>query len=137
MLLFVITSYSIHYTKLYDLAIISSPAAILLVPLGFGMWQFAAAAITGLIAKENVVGTLAVVFSISNFISTDDLALVGDAAAVQSVLGIGSVAALSYLIFNLFTPPCVAAIAAMRTELESNKWFVGAIAFQLAMGYVL
>ncbi|MBN2879562.1 MAG: ferrous iron transporter B [Clostridia bacterium] len=119
------------------LAIISSPAAVLLVPLGFGMWQFAAAAITGLIAKENVVGTLAVVFSISNFINTDDLALVGDAAAVQSVLGIGSVAALSYLVFNLFTPPCVAAIAAMRTELESNKWFMGAIAFQLAMGYVL
>ncbi|MEX1377807.1 MAG: ferrous iron transport protein B [Eubacteriales bacterium] len=119
------------------LASVASPFALLLVPLGFGMWQFAAAAITGFIAKENVVGTLAVCFSISNFIDTEELVLVGNAVQVQSVFGIGAVAGLSYLIFNLFTPPCFAAIGAMRAELESNKWFAGAIAFQLAMGYVL
>ncbi len=119
------------------LAMIASPVAVLLIPLGFGAWQFAAAAITGLIAKENVVGTLAVVFSISNFINPDDLTLLGGAQTVQAIMGIGSVAALSYLVFNLFTPPCVAAIGAMKAELESNKWFFGALAFQLAMGYVL
>ena len=119
------------------LAALASPVAVILIPLGFGMWQFAAAAITGLIAKENVVGTLAVVFSISNFIDPDEMTLMGDAATVQGIFGIGSVAALSYLIFNLFTPPCVAAIGAMKAELESNKWFIGALAFQLAMGYVL
>ena len=119
------------------LALIASPVAVLLIPLGFGMWQFAAAAITGLIAKENVVGTLAVVFSISNFIDPDELRILSGAQTVEGILGIGSVAALSYLIFNLFTPPCVAAIGAMKAELESGKWFIGALAFQLAMGYVL
>jgi len=119
------------------LAIIASPVAVLFIPLGFGMWQFAAAAITGFIAKENVVGTLAVCFSISNFINTEELVLIGGAADVRSVFGIGAVAGLSYLVFNLFTPPCFAAIGAMRAELESNKWFFGAIGFQLGMGYVL
>lgn len=119
------------------LASIASPVAVLLIPLGFGMWQFAAAFITGFIAKENVVGTLAVVFAINNFIDAEELALVGEAATVQSIMGISAVAGLSFLVFSLFTPPCVAAIGAMRAELESNKWFFGAIGFQLAMGYVL
>ena len=64
------------------LASISSPFAVLLIPLGFGTWQLAAAAITGFIAKENVVGTLAVVYSITNFIDTDELALTGGANEV-------------------------------------------------------
>ncbi|MDX9870825.1 MAG: ferrous iron transport protein B [Clostridia bacterium] len=119
------------------LATIASPLALLFIPLGFGMWQFAAAAVTGFIAKENVVGTLAVCFGITNFIDTEELALVGGAADVSSVMGIGAVAALSYLVFNLFTPPCFAAIGAMNSELESKKWLAAAIAFQLSMGYVL
>ena len=53
------------------------PFAVLFIPLGFGVWQLAAAAITGFIAKENVVGTLAVVYGLTNFIDTDELALVG------------------------------------------------------------
>jgi ferrous iron transport protein B len=117
------------------LASIASPFAILLIPLGFGVWQLAAAAITGFIAKENVVGTLAVVYSITNFIDTDELALVGGASDVASIMGLSSVAALAYLMFNLFTPPCFAAIGAMNAELESRKWLGGAIAFQLGMGY--
>lgn len=119
------------------LASISTPVAFLFIPLGFGLWQFAAAAVTGFIAKENVVGTLAVTFSITNFIDTEELALIGGGAEVSSVFGITAVAGLSYLVFNLFTPPCFAAIGAMNSELESRKWLWGAVAFQLAMGYVL
>lgn len=122
------------------LASIATPFAFLFIPLGFGIWQFAAAAVTGFIAKENVVGTLAVTFGISNFIDTEALELTGEAgsiAGVESAFAIGSVAALSYLVFNLFTPPCFACIGAIRAEVNSAKWTWGAIGFQLAMGYVL
>lgn len=119
------------------LASIASPFAILLIPLGFGVWQLAAAAITGFIAKENVVGTLAVVYGITNFIDAEEFALIGDGASVAGVMGLSAVAALAYLMFNLFTPPCFAAIGAMNSELESKKWLFSAIGFQLGMGYVV
>jgi ferrous iron transport protein B len=119
------------------LASIASPFAILLIPLGFGAWQLAAAAISGFIAKENVVGTLAVVYGITNFIDTEEFALIGDGAGVASVMGLSSVVALSYLMFNLFTPPCFAAIGAMNSELESKKWLASALAFQFSMGYIV
>ena len=119
------------------LATIASPFALLLIPLGFGVWQLAAAAITGFIAKENVVGTLAVVYGISNFIDTEELALLSGATDVAGVMGITSVAALSYLMFNLFTPPCFAAIGAMNSEMEDKKWLWGGIGFQFGMGYVI
>lgn len=119
------------------LASIASPFAVLLIPLGFGAWQLAAAAISGFIAKENVVGTLAVVYGITNFIDAEEFALIGDGASVASVMGLSSVVALAYLMFNLFTPPCFAAIGAMNSELESKKWLWGAIGFQFGMGYVV
>jgi len=119
------------------LASIAGPLAVLFIPLGFGLWQFAAAAVTGFIAKENVVGTLAVCFGITNFINMDELTLIGSGTQVHAIFGIGAVAALAYLVFNLFTPPCFAAIGAMNSELESGKWLAGAISFQLGMGYVL
>jgi ferrous iron transport protein B len=119
------------------LAGLASPLAFLFIPLGFGLWQFAAAAITGFIAKENVVGTLAVTFAVTNFIDVEELALVSGGAEVLSVFGIGAIAALSYLVFNLFTPPCFAAIGSMNSEMEDPKWVWGAIGFQLGMGYVL
>lgn len=119
------------------LAAIASPFALLLVPLGFGVWQLAAAAITGFIAKENVVGTLAVVYGISNFIDTEELALVGGASDVAGIMGLTSIAALSYLMFNLFTPPCFAAIGAMNSEMENRKWLWSGIGFQFGMGYVV
>ena len=119
------------------LASIATPFAWLLIPLGFGVWQLAAAAITGFIAKENVVGTLAVVYSISNFIDTEALEMTGGATEVAGVMGLTSVAALSYLMFNLFTPPCFAAIGAMNSEMESKKWLWGGIGFQFGMGYVV
>jgi len=119
------------------LASIASPFAWLLIPLGFGVWQLAAAAITGFIAKENVVGTLAVVYSITNFIDTEALEMTGGATEVAGVMGLTSVAALSYLMFNLFTPPCFAAIGAMNSEMENKKWLWGGIGFQFGMGYVV
>ncbi|MFV0314821.1 MAG: nucleoside recognition domain-containing protein, partial [Anaerotignum sp.] len=119
------------------LASIASPFAILLIPLGFGVWQLAAAAITGFIAKENVVGTLAVVYGITNFIDTEELALVGGASDVASIMGLTSVAALSYLMFNLYTPPCFAAIGAMNSEMQDRKWLLGGIALQFGTAYVV
>lgn len=119
------------------LASIAHPFAFLLIPLGFGVWQLAAAAVTGFIAKENVVGTLAVVYGVTNFIDTEELALVGGAGDVAAMFGLTSVAALAYLMFNLFTPPCFAALGAMRSELASTKWLLGAIGLQLGVGYTV
>ncbi len=119
------------------LASIASPFAVLLIPLGFGVWQLAAAAITGFIAKENVVGTLAVVYSLTNFIDTEELALVGGSNEVALAMGLTKVAALAYLMFNLFTPPCFAAIGAMNSEMQDRKWLWGGIALQLGTGYIV
>ena len=119
------------------LATIASPVAVLLIPLGFGVWQMAAAAVTGFIAKENVVGTLAVCYGITNFIDTEELALIGGANEVASTLGLTAAAALACLMFNLFTPPCFAAIGAMNSEMQSKKWLFGGIALQLGTGYTI
>lgn len=119
------------------LASIASPFAVLLIPVGFGVWQLAAAAITGFIAKENVVGTLAVVYGLTSFIDTDELALVGSGNEVAAVMQLTRVAALAYLMFNLFTPPCFAAIGAMNSEMQDKKWLWGGIALQLGTGYTV
>ena len=119
------------------LASVASPFAVLLIPLGFGVWQLAAAAITGFIAKENVVGTLAVVYGLTNFIDTEELALVGGGNEVAAVMGLTKVAALAYLMFNLFTPPCFAALGAMNSEMQDKKWLWGGIALQLGTGYTI
>ena len=120
------------------LATIASPIAFLLVPVvGIAAWQLAAAAVTGFIAKENVVGTLAVCYGLSAFIDTEELALIGDGNVVASVMAITKVAALAYLMFNLFTPPCFAALGAMNSEMQSKKWLWGGIALQLGTGYVV
>ncbi len=119
------------------LASIASPFALLMIPLGFGAWQLAAAAVTGFIAKENVVGTLAVVYGVTNFIDTEELALVGGANEVAALMGLTSSAALAYLMFNLFTPPCFAALGAMNAEISDRKWFWGGVALQFATGYIV
>ncbi len=120
------------------LASISTPFAFLLIPLGFGIWQLAAAAITGFIAKENVVGTLAVVFAIPNFIDVEALEMVeGSATSIAETMGLTAVAAIAYLMFNLYTPPCFAAIGAMNAEMDSKKWLWGGIGLQFGMGYIV
>ena len=120
------------------LAGVAGPFAYLLVPVvGIVSWQLAAAAITGFIAKENVVGTIATVFAISNLIDTEELELIGEGNAVAAAMGITKVAALAYLMFNLYTPPCFAALGAMNSEMKSAKWLWGAIGLQLATGFTV
>ncbi len=126
------------------LATIAAPFAYLFAPIiGYVSWQLAAAAITGFIAKENVVGTLAVCFGITNLINVDELAIEGGANIMEIAQSFGTgsgsamaaVAALAYLMFNLFTPPCFAAIGAMNAELGSKKWLFAGIGLQLGIGY--
>ena len=120
------------------LASISRPFAYLLIPIvGVAAWQLAAAAITGFIAKENVVGTIATVYAITNLVDPDELELVGEGNAVAVAMGITKVAALAYLLFNLYTPPCFAALGAMNSEMQSKKWLWGAIGLQLVTGFTV
>ena len=120
------------------LASIARPFAYLLLPItGVLSWQLAAAAITGFIDKENVVGTLAVCFvGLENLIDTEELAMMeGAGTEVAGIIAITKVAALAYLMFNLYTPPCFAAIGAMNSEMKSSKWLWGGIGLQFAVGY--
>ena len=122
------------------LATIASPVGILLVPIvGVASWQLAAAAVTGFIAKENVVGTLAVCFvGLENLIDTEELALMeGAGSEVAGIMAITKVAALAYLMFNLYTPPCFAALGAMNSEINDRKWFWGGVSLQFATGYTI
>ena len=122
------------------LASVAGPFSYLLIPVvGVLSWQLAAAAITGFIAKENVVGTLAVCFvGLENLIDTEELALMeGAGAEVASAFAITKVAALAYLMFNLFTPPCFAAMGAMNSEMKSSKWLLGGIGFQMGVGFTV
>lgn len=120
------------------LASVAGPFSYLLIPvIGIASWQLAAAAITGFIAKENVVGTIATVYALTNFIDPDELALVGEGNQVMTAMAITKVAALAYLMFNLYSPPCFAALGAMNSEMKSAKWLWGAIALQLASGFTV
>ena len=120
------------------LATIAGPISYLLVPVvGVAAWQLAAAAVTGFIAKENVVGTLAVCYAITDFIDTEELALIGDGNAVAAAMGLTKAAALAFLMFNLYTPPCFAALGAMNSEMKSKKWLWGGIALQLCTGFTI
>ncbi len=115
------------------LASIAGPISYALVPIvGVAAWQLAAAAITGFIAKENVVGTLAVCYG---FMVNEDLEMASSGNEVAVAMGLTKVAALAYLMFNLFTPPCFAAIGAMRAEISSRKWFWSGVAMQMGVGY--
>ena len=122
------------------LASIATPIAYIIIPIvGVKAWQLAAAAVTGFIAKENVVGTLAVCYvGLENLIDTEELALMeGAGAEVAGVFALSKAAALAYLMFNLFTPPCFAAIGAMNSEIKSKKWLWGGIGLQFATGYTV
>ena len=122
------------------LASIASPLSYILLPIiGIASWQLTAAAITGFIAKENVVGTLAVCYvGLENLIDAENLALIeGAGSQVAVAFNITKIAALAYLMFNLFSPPCFAAIGAMNAELKSKKWFYSGIALQLCVGFTV
>ena len=122
------------------LASIAGSISYLLIPIvGIASWQLAAAAVTGFIAKENVVGTLAVCFvGLQNLINVDDNAMIdGAGTEIASIIAITKIAALAYLMFNLYTPPCFAALGAMNSEIKDRKWFWGGIGLQFATGYTV
>lgn len=112
------------------LASVGGFIAPLLIPLGFVGWQLAAAAVTGFIAKENVVSTFAIILLAS---SEEALHMPG---GVLTEL-FNPVTGYAFLAFNLFTPPCFAAIGAMASEMRDRKWMGRAIAFQFAVGYLV
>ncbi|MBQ3084222.1 MAG: ferrous iron transporter B [Clostridia bacterium] len=119
------------------LASIGGPIAYLLVPIvGVAAWQLAAAAITGFIAKECVVGTLATCYGFTHLMDAEEgLEVVEGAASIPGIMNLGAVAALAFLVFNLFTPPCFAAIGAMNAEMKSAKWLWGGIGLQISVGF--
>ena len=122
------------------LATIASPFAYALFPLvGVLSWELAAATLTGFIAKENVVGTLAVCFvGLNNLIDTEELVMLeGTGTEVAGIMAISKLAALSFLMFNLYSPPCFAAIGAMNAEMKSKKWLAAGIGLQLGVGYTV
>lgn len=122
------------------LASIAGPFSYLLVPVvGILSWELAAAAITGFIAKENVVGTLAVCFvGLENLIDSEELSLMAGAGEeVAGVMAISKAAALAYLMFNLYSPPCFAAIGAMNSEMKSAKWLWAGVGYQLGTGFTV
>ena len=114
------------------LASIAMPVSYILVPVvGIAAWQLAAASVTGFIAKENVVGTLAVcLLGLENLVEADAVGV-----TAPGVVAITKSAALAYLMFNLFTPPCFAAIGAMNAEMNSKKWLWGGLALQFMVGF--
>lgn len=118
------------------LATIATPIAYVIAPVvGVALWQLAAAAVTGFIAKECVVSTLATVFLFEELIN-EDLEAIGSITS-SNLGGITAVAGLAFLMFNLFTPPCFAAIGAMNSEIKSKKWLFGGIGLQFAVGYIV
>ncbi|MFZ7132221.1 MAG: ferrous iron transporter B [Eubacteriales bacterium] len=112
------------------LASIGGFIAPLLIPLGFLGWQLAAAAVTGFIAKENVVATFAIIL-----LATSEDALHMPGGVLSQFFT--PVTAYAFLVFNLFTPPCFAAIGAMNAEMGDHKWLGKAILFQFSVGYLL
>ena len=113
------------------LASIGSVIAPIFAPLGFGTWQGAVATISALAAKENAIGTFGVLFGLGDVGGDDPSLIAGIGTMFTAVSG------LSFMIFNLFNPPCFAAIGATRREMASLKWTFIAIGYQTILGYAL
>ena len=113
------------------LASIGSVIAPLFAPLGWGDWKMAVAAVCGLIAKENVVGTFGILFGFGE-VAEDGAEIWGQLAGSLS-----TVAAYSFLVFNLLCAPCFAAMGAIKREMNNTKWFFTAIGYQTLLAYVV
>jgi len=113
------------------LAKIGSAISWLFIPLGWGDWKMAVAAVTGLIAKENVVGTFGILFGFAE-VAEDGAEIWGDLAGSLS-----AVAAYSFLVFNLLCAPCFAAMGAIKREMNNAKWFWFAIGYQTVLAYAV
>lgn len=113
------------------LAVIGSMIAPVFAPLGWGDWKMAVAAVTGLIAKENVVGTFGVLFGLGE-VSENGAEIWGQLAGSMT-----AVAAYSFLVFNLLCAPCFAAMGAIKREMNNNRWFWFAIGYQTVLAYIV
>ena len=113
------------------LASIGSAIAWIFAPLGWGDWKAAVAAITGLVAKENVVGTFGILYGFGE-VAEDGVEIWGSLAGAMT-----SAAAYSFLVFNLLCAPCFAAMGAIKREMNSIKWFWFAIGYQTVLAYVV
>lgn len=113
------------------LASLGSVIAPLFAPLGWGDWKMAVAAVTGLIAKENVVGTFGILFGFAE-VAEDGAEIWGELAGSMT-----AAAAYSFLVFNLLCAPCFAAIGAIKREMNSAKWTWFAIGYQTILAYVV
>ena len=119
------------------LATIATPVAYIIAPVvGVVAWRLAAAALTGFIAKECVVGTLATCYAFEHLIG-EELEVIGGASSIAASINIPAYAALAFLAFNLFSPPCFAAIGAMNAEIKSRKWFFASIGLQFFVGFAV
>ena len=108
------------------LATVGGAISFIFKPLGFGDWQATVASITGLVAKENIVGTLGILYS------------VGDGTVYQNMAGaFTTLSGWSFLIFNLLCAPCFAAMGAIKREMNSTKWFWTAIGYQCGFAYLV
>ena len=114
------------------LASIGSSICIIFAPLGFGDWQSTVATVTGLIAKENVVTTFGVLFHIAGEVAEDTPELLTAVAAHYT-----SLAAFSFMIFNLLCAPCFAAMGAIKREMNSPKWTLFAIGYMTIFAYAI
>lgn len=113
------------------LAALGGVIAPIFTPLGWGDWKMAVAAVTGLIAKENVVGTFGILFGFAE-VAEDGAEIWGSLAASMS-----AIAAYSFLVFNLLCAPCFAAMGAIKREMNNTKWFLGAIGYQCGLAYAV
>ena len=114
------------------LAHIGSVIAPIFVPLGWGDWKMAVAAVTGLIAKENVVGTFGILFGFAEVNADNGIEIWGQLAGSMT-----AVAAYSFLVFNLLCVPCFAAMGAIKREMNNAKWFWFAIGYQTGLAYIV
>ncbi len=113
------------------LAKVGSAVAWIFAPLGWGNWKSAVAAITGLVAKENVVGTFGILYGFSE-VAEDGTEIWGSLAGSMT-----AVAAYSFLVFNLLCAPCFAAMGAIKREMNNAKWFWFAIGYQTLLAYIV
>ena len=114
------------------LAALGSVVAPIFAPLGWGDWKMAVAAVTGLIAKENVVGTFGILFGFAEVNADNGIEIWGQLAGSMT-----AVAAYSFLVFNLLCAPCFAAMGAIKREMNNAKWFWFAIGYQTLLAYVV
>lgn len=127
-------SFGMLDAEMLDSSILASLGGVLaplFVPLGWGDWKMAVAAITGLIAKENVVGTFGILFGFA------EVAEEGEEIWGQLAGSMTAVAAYSFLVFNLLCAPCFAAMGAIKREMNNIKWFWFAIGYQTLLAYVV